>query len=312
MTVTASAGSYSESAAVQIYPVNTPQLTGLALGVESVQGGESVTGTLTLSGPVGLSGGTVNLTSSNPTVVLVPTTAALSFGQSSASINIPTTGVTTQQFVTITATFANSTATATLLVNPVLTITLSPAAVVGGTPATGTVALAQAATANATVMLQSSDSKAASVPISVMVPAGQLSASFTISTTTALSTVIAHHHRLLRRRVSIRRAYNLSGGASHAGEPYTESSDRSGRQQFHGNRDHLRAGAVRWFGGESQHQQSIRFPDSVPRGGRLRPDCSDVHHHHTHAVRFSNRHHHRVGRRSVSISDSDGTIAVSG
>ena len=190
VTITASAGSYSESEAVQIYPVNTPQLTSLALGVESVQGGDSVTGTLTLSGPVGLSGGIVNLTSSNPTVVVVPTTAAFSFGQSSASINIPTTGVTTQQFVTITATFANSTATATLLVNPVLTITLSPAAVVGGTPATGTVALAQTATANATVMLQSSDTKAASVPVSVMVPAGQLSATFTISTTTALSTVI--------------------------------------------------------------------------------------------------------------------------
>jgi uncharacterized protein (TIGR03437 family) len=190
VTITASAGSFSQSAAIQIYPVNTPQLTGLTLGVESIQGGDSVTGTLTLSGKVALGGATVNLTSSNPAVVVVPAMAALSFGQSSASINVTTTGVTSQQSATITATFANSTATATLLVNPVLTITLSPAAVVGGTPATGTVALAQAATANATVMLQSNDTKAASVPVSVIVPAGQLSATFTISTTTVLSTVM--------------------------------------------------------------------------------------------------------------------------
>jgi hypothetical protein len=187
VTVTASGGSYSQSAGIQIYPVNTPQLTGLSLGVASIQGGQSVTGTLSLSGPVGLAGGTVNLASSSPNVVQVPSTVALSFGQSSASINVSTLGVTSQQSGTITATFANSTASATLLVNPAVTVTLSPAAVVGGTPVTGTVSLAQAATANATVSLQSSDSKVALVPNSVIVPAGQLSASFTVSTNTVIS-----------------------------------------------------------------------------------------------------------------------------
>jgi uncharacterized protein (TIGR03437 family) len=182
VTVTASAGSYSQNAAIQIYPVNTPQLTGLALGVQSVQGGQSVTGTLSLSAPVPLGGGTANLTSSNPNFVQVPSTVALHFGDSSESINITTVGVTAQQSATITATFAGSTATATLIVNPVLTVTLSPAAVVGGTSVTGTVALAQAPTTSATVGLQSSDSKVALVPGSVVVPAGDLSSSFTIST----------------------------------------------------------------------------------------------------------------------------------
>ena len=94
-----------------------------------------------------------------------------------------------QQSATITATFAGSTSTATLIVNPALTITLSPAAVVGGTSATGTVSLAQAPTTPATVMLESSDSKAASVPASVIVLAGQLSASFTVSTSNAIAPV---------------------------------------------------------------------------------------------------------------------------
>jgi|CZKS01.1.fsa_nt_gi uncharacterized protein (TIGR03437 family) len=189
VTVTASGGGYSQSAGIQIYPVNTPQLTGLSLGVASIQGGQSVTGTLSLSGPVGLAGGTVNLASSNPNVVQVPATVALSFGNSSASINVTTAGVTSQQSATITATFANSTASATLLVNPALTITLSPAAVVGGTPATGTVSLAQAPDTDASVSLISSDSKAASVPASVIVPAGQLSALFTISTSNVTAPV---------------------------------------------------------------------------------------------------------------------------
>ena len=182
VTVTASAGSYSQNAAIQVYPTNTPQLTGLALGVVSVQGGQNVTGTLSLSGSVPLGGGTVNLTSNDPNVVQVPSTVALRFGDSTEAINITTLGVTAQQSATITATFAGSTATATLLVNPVLTLTLSPAVVVGGTPASATVALAQAPDTNATVSLQSSDSKVASVPNSVVVPAGQLAASFTVST----------------------------------------------------------------------------------------------------------------------------------
>lgn len=187
VTVTASAGSYSQSADVQIYPANTPQLTGLSFALASIQGGQPATGTLTLSGSVGLAGAAVNLTSSNPNVIQVPSTVALTFGQSSASINISTIGVTSQESATITATFANSTASATLLVNPAVTVTLSPAAVVGGTPVTGTVSLAQAPAANAAVSLQSSDSKIALVPDSVIVPAGQLSASFTVSTNTVIS-----------------------------------------------------------------------------------------------------------------------------
>jgi uncharacterized protein (TIGR03437 family) len=189
VTVTASAGSYSQSAAIQIYPANTPQLTGITFSVAAIQGGQSVTGTLSLSGPVGLAGGTVNLTSSNPNLVQVPATVALSFGNSSASLNITTTGVTSEQSATITATFANSTAMATLLVNPAVTIALSPAAVVGGTPATGTISLAQAPTANATVSLTSSDPKAASVLDSVTVLAGQLSSSFTVSTSNVTAPV---------------------------------------------------------------------------------------------------------------------------
>ena len=126
--------------------------------------------------------------SSIPTVVQTPSTVSVGFGSSSASFQITTKGVTSPQSSTITATFASSTASATLLVNPALSLTLSTAAVVGGSPVTATVSLAEAPAASATVTLKSSDSQFAPVPVSVIVPAGQLSASFTVPTTTVSST----------------------------------------------------------------------------------------------------------------------------
>ena len=79
-----------------------------------------------------------------------------------------------------------------LTVNPALAITLTPATVVGGNTVAGTVSLAQAGAMNASVSLKSSDSQLAHVPASVIVPAGQLSASFTIPTSvvTAPRTII--------------------------------------------------------------------------------------------------------------------------
>ena len=191
-TVTASAGGLSRSQSVQIYPINTPHLTSLTLSVKQIQGGSKLSGTLSLSGPIGLGGATIQLTSSDPTVVVPPSTVNLGFGASSASFDIVTKSVTSPDSATITAAFANSTASAMLTVNPALAITLTPATVVGGNTVAGTVSLAQAGATNATVSLKSSDSQFAPVPASVIVPAGQLSASFTIPTSvvTAPRTII--------------------------------------------------------------------------------------------------------------------------
>src|SRR5580693_4903670 len=186
VTVKASAGNSSASAALQIYPVNTPRLTAVSLSAKSVQGGNNLTGTVTLSGPTALGGGTVQLSSDNAFVQL-PATVFVGIGTSSATFNVTTTTVTSQQSATITATFASSTASAMLSVNPALSVSLSPVAAVGGASATGTVTLNQASTTNTTVALTSSDPKTATVPASVVVPSGQLSAMFTISTLTVTS-----------------------------------------------------------------------------------------------------------------------------
>ena len=68
-------------------------------------------------------------------------------------------------------------------------LTLSPTVVRGGSPSTGTVQLTGAApTGGAVVALKSSNPSVASVPSSVIVPAGKLNAAFTIRTARVFST----------------------------------------------------------------------------------------------------------------------------
>src|SRR6202162_3128744 len=67
--------------------------------------------------------------------------------------------------------------------NPISSLSLSPASVLGGSPSTGTVTLANAAPAGgAVVALTSSNTSAATVPSSVTVPAGTTSTTFSITT----------------------------------------------------------------------------------------------------------------------------------
>jgi hypothetical protein len=102
--------------------------------------------------------------------------------------------------VTISASGAGVTLTATLTVHPVggptspsaSALDLGPTAVTGGSSSTGTVTLTSAAPEGGTsVALSSSNTAAATVPAGVTVPSGQTSASFTISTNSVGSTTSA-------------------------------------------------------------------------------------------------------------------------
>jgi hypothetical protein len=77
-----------------------------------------------------------------------------------------------------------------LVVNPtLLSVSLNPTSVNGGTSSTGTVTLTGAATAGgAVVSLSSSNSAIASVPASVTVPAGLSTANFTVTTHSVTTT----------------------------------------------------------------------------------------------------------------------------
>ncbi|MEJ5295120.1 MAG: S8 family serine peptidase [Fimbriimonadales bacterium] len=168
----------------------TPSLSNLTLNPSTVVGGNSSTGTVTLTAAAPSGGFTVQLSSSNPSVASVPGSITVPAGQSSASFTIATQQVSSTTQVTITASAGSVSRQATLTINPpsgsvsLESLTISPTSVWGGSSATGTVTLSAPAPAGGVVVqLRSSNSGAASVPSSITIPAGQRSASFTIRTT---------------------------------------------------------------------------------------------------------------------------------
>ncbi len=167
-----------------------PNLSSLSLNPTSVVGGNSSTGTVTLTAPAPSGGFVVNLSSSNTNVATVPNTVTVPAGATSATFTVSTRAVTSTTSVTITASANGVSRTATLTVNPssssvtLQSLTISPTSVWGGSTATGTVTLSGPAPAGGVVVsLRSSNSTRASVPSSITIPAGATSANFTIRTT---------------------------------------------------------------------------------------------------------------------------------
>ena len=114
-------------------------------------------------------------------------------GATSATFAIATAAVTTTTATSIVAAYGGVTRTASFTVNapvapppsaPALaSLAIAPASVAGGATAIGTVTLDRAAASGgASVALASSDAAIASVPASVTVPAGAVSATFNVRT----------------------------------------------------------------------------------------------------------------------------------
>lgn len=165
-----------------------PNLSSLVLNPSSITGGQSATGTVTLTATAPSGGVVVTLSSANP-AASVPSSITIPANSSSASFTISTTTVTTTTAGNITATYSGASKSATLTVNPpapaaISSLTLSPSTIVGGSAATGTVTLTKAAPAGGIVVnLTSSNSIRAKVPATVLIPAGALSQVFNITTT---------------------------------------------------------------------------------------------------------------------------------
>jgi len=188
-TITATLGSTSVNTTLTITP---PGLTGLTLSPTSLQGGNSSTGTLTLSGPAPTGGDVVSLTSSSSSAV-VPSSVTVAAGATSATFTITTSAVANSTTATISGVLGTVTKTATLTVNSAgLTgLTVSPTTLVGSLSATGTVTLGGPAPTGGTVINVSSSSASATTPATVTVPAGATSATFTIKTTSVATAVTA-------------------------------------------------------------------------------------------------------------------------
>src|SRR5712664_4069731 len=171
-------------------------LSSLSLNPTSVTGGNSSTGTVTLSGPAPTGGAQVTLSSNNTTAARVPSSVTVAAGATSATFTVSTSAVTASTTVTISAAYGGATRSASLTVTPAAppaptlsSLTLNPTGVVGGMQSSaGTVTLSAPAPAGgAQVALSSSNTAAARVPSSAIIPAGATSATFTVNTSIVLT-----------------------------------------------------------------------------------------------------------------------------
>jgi uncharacterized protein (TIGR03437 family) len=117
VAIAATSGSATGSATLIVLPAGAPVLVGLTVSPASLQGGNSATGTVTLStASTTLAGASVTLQSSNTLVATVPASVAIGTGQTTATFAITTSAVSASQSVTITATLNGVAQTATLTV----------------------------------------------------------------------------------------------------------------------------------------------------------------------------------------------------
>jgi len=173
-----------------------PSVLSLTLAPQAIDGGGTSVGTVTLNVPAPAGGVVVSLNSSDPSTATVPGSVTVPAGSKTASFNVNTTPVTTDKTVSITATRGSSSKSATLLVRAasVLSLTFNPTSVQGGQTSTGMITLSAAAPAGGiTINLTVAGTGAGfvSFPATVTIPAGQTSATFTVSTSQVTRTVAA-------------------------------------------------------------------------------------------------------------------------
>jgi len=181
VTLTATLG-VSVTAPLTVTP---PGVTGLSIAPASVKGGQSATGTVTLSSKATGFGAVVNLSSNKTAFASAPASVTVLAGSTTANFPITTHGGSTNTLVTFTASLSGTQATAPLTVTPpdLTSVTLSPTSVKGGSTSTGTVTISDQAANGSIVVTLSSNNAAATVPASVTIAAGATTATFAVNTT---------------------------------------------------------------------------------------------------------------------------------
>ena len=180
ITITATFNGASVSTTLN---VNAFQITKFQVDPSSVYGGNTVTGTVSISPAAGSSGADVRLGSSAPATV--PSSVHVAAGATTATFSIGTIGVSAKTSVTLTAGVGmTNPQLATLIVLPPLltNLTVSPSSVIGGVKSAGSVSILGVAPVTGFVVTVTSDKPAAIPTKTVTIPAGQSTVSFDIAT----------------------------------------------------------------------------------------------------------------------------------
>jgi WD40 repeat protein len=164
-------------------PFTTPLVSEVSVAPDTVSGGTSATGTVTLNKAAANGGLSIQLISSDPSVYL-PGAITVPVGKNSVTFQISTKPVSTLTAALITASSGADSAHTILTITPpsVASFTVSPTTVTGGTTAMGTLTLNGVAPAGGLTVSLSSDNSGATVPATVVVPASHSIATFPVTT----------------------------------------------------------------------------------------------------------------------------------
>src|SRR5262249_25925535 len=181
LTATLNAG----SASVQ-FNVLPPSLKSLSISPSTISGGAQPGAIVMLNGQAPPGGALVSLSSNSPKVS-PPATVTVAPGDFSVSFPLATSSVAANTLVTVTATWKGASAQAQVTLTPQqppTSLTLNPTSTVGaGGSSFGTVTVASPPSTDLTLQVTSSNPGVASVPNSVMIPAGVTTGGFNIFTT---------------------------------------------------------------------------------------------------------------------------------
>lgn len=187
VNVTATRAGTSATTVINVLP---PAPASVVLTPASVRGGTSTSlkVNLTCKAPVG---GLVVALTSNRSEATPVATVTVPAGQTFVTTSVPTTTVSANAAVVLSATANGYTKTATLAITPSIpsTVVMTPNVVVGGASSTGKVTLNGPAGPDGAVVTLVSSSPKVTVPATVTVPAGATSANFTATTATLPSNI---------------------------------------------------------------------------------------------------------------------------
>jgi uncharacterized repeat protein (TIGR03803 family) len=171
--------SLNGSLTAEALTVRTATIIGAIFRPATVVGGTVITATVTLSSPAAASGESVNFACASGLVV-VPVSLQIPGGQTTASFNFLTKGVTTSTPTTVQFSRWGTSQTASVTLLPASITLLSPLAptIVGGQQ--DTVSIAVDGLSAAAITLESSDASL-TCPPSVTIPAGQIHSTFRVT-----------------------------------------------------------------------------------------------------------------------------------
>jgi hypothetical protein len=204
VTLTASLNATSASISFTVLPVALQSLSAYS----PITGGVVTSLIVMLNGAAPAGGEIVSLSSNSP-AASPPTTATVAAGDQSVTVNVPTSAVTSNTTVTLSATL-NSTIVHTLLTltpqAPPASLTISPNPASDQNQPNGVVTIASPLSYDLTLPLTNSNPSAATIPNAVTIPAGSTTGGFGITvpyTPTQLQTTISVSGAGITRSVTL-------------------------------------------------------------------------------------------------------------